>query len=239
LLLRWAPPWPFSSLVMPIRLNLLAELQAQEESRRRDPVKRVIWGGVLGVVIVLGWSSTLQLRALMVKNETNRLEAQVAARTNDYRQFLENQSQLNDVRRKLAALHQLATNRFLQAPVLNALQHAVVDNVQLTRFRTDQIYAFTEETRGTTNSDRTVTPGRPATATEKVAVVLDAKDSGPSPGDQITLLKKALAAEEHFKAILGRTNEVRLASLSPPTTTLGGKPFVLFTLECRLPDRTR
>jgi len=42
---------------MPIRLNLLAEAQAAEEARRRDPVKRAIWIGALLVSVVLVWSS--------------------------------------------------------------------------------------------------------------------------------------------------------------------------------------
>ena len=39
---------------MPIRLNLLAEAQALEESRRRDPVKRAVWAGVF-LVLALAW----------------------------------------------------------------------------------------------------------------------------------------------------------------------------------------
>jgi len=38
---------------MPIRINLLAESQALEEMRRRDPVKRAIWVGVLVVSLLL------------------------------------------------------------------------------------------------------------------------------------------------------------------------------------------
>ncbi len=34
---------------MPIRLNLLAEAQAAEEMRRRDPVKRALW--LAGLII--------------------------------------------------------------------------------------------------------------------------------------------------------------------------------------------
>lgn len=41
---------------MPIRLNLLAEAQAMEEMRRRDPVKRAIWVGSLLVAVALAWA---------------------------------------------------------------------------------------------------------------------------------------------------------------------------------------
>ena len=223
---------------MPIRLNLLAEAQAEEELRRRDPVKRVIWIGVLVVFIVLGWSSSLLLRTLIVRGDVSRVEAQIASHTNEYRQVLENQGKLNEVRHKLASLRQLATNRFLQAPVLDSLQQAVVDNVQLTRLRTDLAYAVVQESKAATNADSQVTPGRRASSTEKISITLDAKETGVSPGDQLNKFKQALASSEFFQKSLGPSNEVRLASLKPPEESPEGK-FVLFTLECRLPERVR
>jgi hypothetical protein len=224
---------------MPIRLNLLAEAHALEEMRRRDPVKRVLWVALLLVVIVLGWSSSLLLRSLLLRGELNRLDAQVAARTNDYRTALENQGKLNDVRQRLGALYQLTTNRFLQGSVLNALQQTIIDDVQLTRFRTEQVCALTEATKPTTNLHDQVVPGRPAKLTEKITMSLDAKDCGPNPGDQIAKFRQSIAFNDYFQKNLGLTNEVRLANLSPPQFPPGTKPFVLFTLECRLPERTR
>jgi len=224
---------------MPIRLNLLAEAQALEDLRRRDPVKRVIWAGVFGVVLVLGWSSSLQLRALLAKGDLNRLDAQVNARTNEYRQVLENQSKLLEVRHKLASLRQLATNRFLQAPILDALQRSVVDHVELTRLRTEQTYVFAPETKRSTNSSNQIIPAKKATVTEKIVIACEAKDSGSSPGDQISKFKQAIATNEYFRTVLDITNEVRLASLSTPQLSPEGKPYVLFTLECRLPEKTR
>ena len=40
---------------MPIRINLLAEAQAAEEMRRRDPVKRALWGASIVVVGVIAF----------------------------------------------------------------------------------------------------------------------------------------------------------------------------------------
>ena len=97
---------------------------------------------------------------------------------------------------------------------------------------------MTEEVRPKTNDEGHVTPGRPATASEKIVVVLDARDSGPNPGDQVNKYKKAIADYPYFGAILGKTNEVRLTSLAPPQM-IDGKSCVQFTLECRYPERTR
>ena len=72
---------------MPIRLNLLAEAQAAEEMRRRDPVKRALWVAALIVALMLVWSSYLQLRATLANSVVTRIEAQMGARTNEFRQI--------------------------------------------------------------------------------------------------------------------------------------------------------
>ena len=52
---------------MPIRINLLAEQLAEEDARRRDPVKRTAW--VAGVVVALMgiWSLYLQGRIWLMR----------------------------------------------------------------------------------------------------------------------------------------------------------------------------
>jgi hypothetical protein len=223
---------------MPIRINLLAEAQALEDLRRRDPVKRAIWVGVLLVLLILVWSSSLQLKAIIAHGELTRAEAQLAARTNDFQQVLANQRKLAETEWKLASLQALATNRLLYGTLLNALQKTTVDDVQLTRLRADQSYALAEEVKPKTNSDNHVTPGKPASVTEKIVLAFEARDSGVNPGDQIRKFKEAITASPYFQSFLGKTNEVRLTSLSPPQS-LGGRPFVQFTLECRFPEKTR
>ena len=76
---------------MPIRLNLLAEAQAAEELRRRDPVKRALWLSVLVIAGMLAWSSFLQLRTTLANSDLTRMEAQTGARTNEFRQILDSQ----------------------------------------------------------------------------------------------------------------------------------------------------
>lgn len=224
---------------MPIRINLLAEAQALERSRRRDPVKRVILVGVCLVLCLLAYSSKLQLTSMLKKSEANRLEAQLSARTNEFREVTRNQMKLADVSQKLTALHQLSSSRLLYGTLLNGLQQAYVDDVQLVRCRTEQTYLLNEAAKPKTNSDNRVIAGRPATVTERIVVMLDAKDSGTNPGDQVNKYKQAIADSPYFQSVLGKTNEVRLTSLSPPQGGQNGKPFVLFTLECRLPETTR
>jgi hypothetical protein len=223
---------------MPIHINLLAESQAIEDLRRRDPVKRAVWVGVALVVLMLAWSSSLQVKALIARGELNRVSAQVSTRTNDFQQVLSNQRKLIEANRRLSLLQEMATNRMLHGTLLNALQQVNLEDVQLMRLKTDESYVYNEEIKGKTNANSHYVPGKPASVTEKIVVTLEAKDSAPNPGDQVNKFKQAVSQSPYFQGILGKGNEVRLANLSPPQT-LEGKPFVLFTLECRIPDKTR
>jgi hypothetical protein len=226
---------------MPIRINLLAEAQALEDMRRRDPVKRTIWVGAFLVIVILAMSSWLQLQAVIKKGEVSRLEGDVAARAAEFKQVLDNQRKLTDVTRRLESLHKLTCSRLLYGTLLNSLQQTTIEDVQLVRLRTDQSYSFTDEVKMKTNSDNRIIPGKPATATERIVVTLEAKDSGVNPGDQVNKFKQAVSESSYFKSFLGKTNEVRLTSLSPPQGggAAGGKSFVVFTLECKFPEKTR
>ncbi len=224
---------------MPIRINLLAEAQALEDLRRRDPVKRALLIGGLLVCLVLLWSSSLQLKAMMAKADLAKIDAELSAKSNDTQVVVSNQRKLVEVSDKLGALTELATNRFLNGTALNALQQATVDDVQLTRFRAEQAYTLTEATKPRTNADRSVTPGKPATVNERILLILDARDGGLSPGDQIDKFRVALTNCSYFQAALGRTKQMRLNNISPPQIGPDGKPFVLFTFECLYSEKTR
>jgi hypothetical protein len=224
---------------MPIRINLLAEAQALEELRRRDPVKRSTWIGVGLVILLLTWSGSLQFKLMLAHHELHRVAAQVSTRTNEFQQVLANQRKLVEANRKLAMLQQMATNRMLHGTLLNALGQTTLDEVQLTRLRTDEAFIYNEEIKAKTNANDHIIPGKPASVTERVVVTLEAKDTGANPGDQVNRFKQAVSQYPYFQDIGGKSSEVRLANLSPPQAGSDGKPFILFTLECRFPDKTR
>lgn len=228
---------------MPIRLNLLAEAQSIEDTRRRDPVKRAIWTGALLSSLMLVWSSSLQLKAMMANNAVSRVEGQMNSRSKEFNQVLGNQKKTEEIRQKLTALQQLTTNRFLQATLLNALQQATADDVQLIRVKTEQSYTYREETKARTNASG-VLPYKPASVVEKIVLSLDGTDSSANPGDQVNAFKQILGSNPYFREMLGKTNVANLKSMSQPQNlpTPGsaiGKPSVQFTLECRYPEKTR
>lgn len=225
---------------MPIRLNLLAEAQAAEEQRRRDPVKRTIWIAALLIALMLGWASSLQLKALIANQELVKIAAQMSTRTNDYRKVIEGQKNIADINRRLVSLHSLATNRFLNGNLLNALQQVVMDDIQLSQLKVEQSYTVVEATKQKTNSDNIVVSGKPASSTERIVLSLEGTDASASPGDQVTRFKELLGNHPYFQAALGRTNPVSLKSLSAPQVSPEtGRAIVLFSLEARLPAKTR
>src|SRR5687767_11867634 len=226
---------------MPIRINLLAEAHAAEELRRKDPVKRGIYGGVFIVSCVLIWALTLQLKIIAARHELGTLETQWKAIYKDYQVAVDKRRRSLEVEGKLAALQALNTNRFLWGSALNAFQQTLngVDEVQVIRFKTEQGYHFQEEIKPRTNST-SIIPGKPASATEKVTITVEALDFSAPAGNHVNRYKESIASVDYFQRNLQRTNGVLLTTLSPPQTApTRPNPFVNFTLQCYFPEKTR
>jgi hypothetical protein len=81
--------------------------------------------------------------------------------------------------------------------------------------------------------------GRPATSIQMVTLMIQAKDSSSTPGDQVNVYKDALSRLPYFKSGMNPTNGVKLTSLSSPQISMDGKPYVLFNLDCRFADLTK
>jgi hypothetical protein len=224
---------------MPIRINLLAEALAEEELRRRDPVKRAIYLGALLVVLSLVWFSSVWLEGIIADKQLAQIQAEIQGCANEYSEVENSLKQTGEIQKRLDDLRQLSAARFLQGNLLNALQKVHIPNVQLTGLRVDQKYAVTAGTLSKTNASGTVTPGRPGTSTQQIVLTLDVKDSSPNPGDAVNPFKDFLTGMSYFKSCLDTNNGVRLSR--PPTQQIGsdGKPYVLFTLECHFQEVTR
>lgn len=227
---------------MPIRINLLAETQAIEEQRRRDPVKRAILVGVVLVALMLAWSSSLMVKTMVVKSDQGRMESELNSRTNDYRQVLDNKRKLAEDYQKLAALHRLSTNRFLIGNFLDAFQQISVEGVQLVHLKLDLNYTMTEEVKAAKKEDSeetAVAAAKPASSTERISFTLNARDNSAASGDAVNRFREAISTAPYFKDKLGDQNGIRLKSLSATQRDMDGKEFVLFALEASLPEKKR
>ena len=223
---------------MPIRINLLAEALAEEDLRKRDPVKRAIIVGGLLVAVSLVWFSSNWLETFMVNSQLTNIDNRIQAHTNDYSQVKANNQKIADAQRRLESLQKLNATRFLQGNLMEAFQKIYVPNVQVTRVRLDQSYVLTAGSAPVTNAYGVV-PGKSGTSVERISLAVDAKDISANPGDQMNHYNDALVGQDFFKTQLNQTNGVRLSNVSAPQSQGDSKPYVMFTLECRFLDKIR
>ena len=232
---------------MPIRINLLAEQHAADELRRRDPVKRATWVGGLIVGALAVWSGYLQVKLMAATSEANRHESEWKKLESAYKKVSANMDAAAEAERKWTALQTLATNRFLWANPLNAMQFVMttVDEVQITMLRTSQAYAITEAVKPSTNATGIVSRGKPGTSREKVTFSLDGKDTSKEAKDPakrstdgVFKLQEAINNYPYFK-----TNQIKaqLITRSPDQIDPNNpaKRFSTFTLGCEFPEVTR
>src|SRR5215469_9704002 len=118
---------------MPIRVNLLAEAKAQEDLRRRDPVKRVIIVGSALVAAMLVWSLSLWFKTSSYKSDIAHWENVVQTYSSQNKEVLNNQKQTGEVNQRLNALQKLSRDRLLVGTMLDAMQRITVPDVQLVR----------------------------------------------------------------------------------------------------------
>ena len=82
-------------------------------------------------------------------------------------------------------------------------------------------------------------PGKPATATERIKLTIDASDTTVG-GRGVNKFKESIVAVPFFKEHLTKTNGVLLTQRSPPQPSKTGVGMAVnFTLECFFPEKTR
>jgi hypothetical protein len=213
--------------VMAIHINLLAEARAAEDVRRRDPVKRAIFIGLSLVAVALMWGMLVEVKVLLAKAQLTGIQQAVDLKTNAYQHAVIDLQKVAVERNSLAALEKLQAARFLQGNLLNALQRATVDGVQLTRLRLSQSFTSAGDSKSLVRK-------------EYIDLHLDARDYSSDPGEQVNKFEEAIAKEPYFQTMLIKTNAVQL--VGPPSASqpdASGKSFVTFSLECRFPEQTR
>ncbi|HUD48596.1 MAG TPA: hypothetical protein VMR33_17315 [Candidatus Baltobacteraceae bacterium] len=223
---------------MPIRINLLAEEQAAEDMRRKDPVKRAVWIAGFLVCLVLLWLLKLQCDIWFDQKDLARINTRWSEIKANYGAVTNNVIKTAEIDRELAALDNLTTNRFLWAPVLNALQKCVVNNVQVTAIKGEQAYIKEPPHDVGVGANKRVIPGG---VVEKTSLYIDAKDSDANE-QNYTKFKERLCNSDYFvKALDRRDGFVFEGTLSAPTADPSdpGRAFITFSLACHFPEVRR
>ncbi|MFM1768582.1 MAG: hypothetical protein RJA22_1111 [Verrucomicrobiota bacterium] len=225
---------------MPIRINLLAEIQDAEEQRRKDPVKRTLLAGIILVFALGVWAMVLQYKVMAAKRVLTVLDTRWRSLEPDYKLAVESYRAVRDTEDKLVALQGMTTNRFLWGSTLNALQQTLngIDDVAVLQLKAEQSYLLNEGTPSRTNGN-SVIPGRPATTTERIILTVDGVDLSGTDGKRINRFKESIAAIPYFKEQLNRTNGVLLTSRALQPGRPGGPANVNFSLQCYFQEKTR
>jgi len=219
---------------MPIRINLLAEAQAAEEMRRKDPVKRGVWVGAFLVALVALWALEIQLEIRLAKSKQSNAEAGWAKEQAKYQAVTNQQAEIMTIESKLAQLDRLSTNRFLWAPTLNALQKSVIDDVAVMRMKGEQTY--TREPAHLVG--KVMAPG---VVTEQIKLTIEARDNNPAE-QGYNKFKEALNSSDYFIHHLGRKDSFVIEGVLSPVTADPNDPsrqFLTFTLASHFPEVKR
>ena len=225
---------------MPIRINLLAETQEAEELRRRDPVKRAIWLGAFLVFLTLLYWGYAFSKTITVTSELKSENKQWLAMERRFQEATDNVKKAGDVKKRLASLTRMSTNRFLWGSTFNALQQTMVDHVQVVHIKADQTYTATDAVAPKKDgAGKVVAAGKPARVVERVAIVIDAKDQNPTE-QNVFKYRNAIANFPLFQAQLQKDG-LRLSNVSSPAQDSAdpSKTFINFTLELRYPEVPR
>ena len=221
---------------MPIRINLLAEEQYLAEMRRRDPVKRAAWLGGFFFCLMLAWWGWLLFSSHNAKSALARDEASFQRIEKASKETGDQIKKAGDIEKNIHSLNRMVTNRVLLSACMNALQECVLDQIQVTRVRVDQSYnvvpAVLSKERG---------KGKLASSTERIVLVIVARDYGRSEDEGSTKFKDRIQAHPWFKQYLAKENPISFKGFTNPTPDKDdpSRVFVSFTMECAFAEQVR
>jgi hypothetical protein len=223
---------------MAIRINLLAEAQVAEETRRKNPIKLAIWIGSFLVAVVLLYMLKLQLDIVFSRKTYYAIEQSWKENNDKYKEVTNNIAKTVDMDKKLEALDRLSTNRFYWAPVLNALQQTMIKNIQVIRVTGEQQYSKEAARTTGAGANKVTIPGG---IVEQTSLFIDAKDYDPN-AQNYDKFKETLSNYSFFVKLLGLHNAFILGgTLSAPTAdpTDPSKLFVVFRLASHFTEVRR
>ena len=222
---------------MPIRLNLLAEEQHLAEMRRRDPVKRAAWLGGFFVLLALLWWGWLlygghHTKKIMAEHEASF--KRIESKAKDTGDLIKKTA---EIERNIHSLNRMATNRVLWSACMNALQECTVAHIQVTRVRADQSYNLIPAVVNKAEPRKS----KPASTTERIVLVITARDYGRTEDESSIKFKDKLAAHAWFKQHLARENPISFKGFSNPTVDKDdpSRSYVTFTMECAFTEQVR
>jgi len=215
-----------------IRINLLAEAQAAEEQRRKDPAKRAILASAVLVALVLAYAGLLELRVMNSVEALRSTESRWQSLAKTDALIRSNATLTLQINAKLDALHKLSTNRFLWSAPLNALQFCMVDNLEVTAIVPMQTYNVNKEERSVDGKQIL----KAASSKEDISFKIIGNDFAPASDGNHTRFMNTLSQYPYFREKLKKPDPI---SAVKRTAGVGEGQIATFEFTCQFPIRSR
>jgi Tfp pilus assembly PilM family ATPase len=218
-------------------INLLGEEQDHEESQIRDPVRWIWFAAGCLALVLLAATGILKLWVNATHHEIGQTQDYLAEMEGVRQSVTAYSAKAREHEKVLGSLYRQASDRFLWALPLNALQAAVVPEVTVARIQMRQTVAFTPAVKSDTDIDGTVFAGKPAFTIEKTSLLISAKDFGEPPAAEKFI--SAIASEPYFQDRLRAANPIILRDRLPRHVDRDGssQSYIPFTIECVFTER--
>jgi Tfp pilus assembly PilM family ATPase len=219
-----------------VQINLLADQIEARARRRRDPVRLCAWSAAAAIILMLAWAGYIRMNLTEVTNQMATLEAELKSLKAKASDAAKLTSDAKRTVNAVAAMEQHATNRFLFAPVLNALQQTGGNDVQVIHVSIQQATQYVPGVRASSKGGVRV-PAKRGYVAEKNTLLIQAKNfADPKSGDAFL---DEIATQEYFQTNLRKVNPVLLKNRMPRQVDPldPDKTFTLFTIECSYPER--
>jgi Tfp pilus assembly PilM family ATPase len=219
-----------------VQINFLAERLEALARKRRNPLRIGALAAAAAFVVMGLWagythyalaSTTAELQRLEIESKEVEATAASAARV-----VLDGKKTLITT----AALDQHATNRFLFAPALDALQEVSADEIQIVQLSLQQNLQYTPPVKGS-NKDGVRVAAKRGFVTARVSLSIQAKNFGDAKRSDVFI--DQIATQSYFQKTLRTVNPVTLKSRMPRQVDPldPNKVYNLFSIECSYPER--
>jgi hypothetical protein len=208
---------------MILALNLLAGTQQPRRKKQSASTRLVLCACGISLLAMLGWSAYLETRIFLARAGVTQAQHDMERRKPAYRAALDKQAKVAEMSRTLLALQKYSASRFLNAPILNALQQTTVEDIELTRLQTE--VAANDPQAGATPR-----PGR-------MVLHLEGTDSSSRAGAKIEPFRDMVSTNSYFLSALAKSQGVILKNISPSQlSSNSGRFCVFFKLDCVYPE---
>lgn len=203
--------------------------------RRRDPVKRAIWAAGLLCVLMVLWIMGMQAKVIAAKRDYDQAQTEWKAIEKVDGLIRTNLSRSAQLDRRLAALGNLSTNRFLWSAPLNALQFCMIPDIEVIEIAAKQTYALTP-VKIDPNTKKVQVP---ASVTERITLTIKADDYAPANQANHTKFMDSVAKYPYFSDNLRRPDPLKFTERTPTPPEAETRRTATFSFECQFPDKVR